>query len=70
MNWLRGIRHRVAHYFGLNHGRVHTWWKGKELWAAFWCDGCGKMQNEGPTGITADSSIQDLAKFKNSAGEP
>ena len=27
MNLLRRIRHRIAHLFGMNCGRVETWWE-------------------------------------------
>ena len=54
MNLFRRIRHRIAHLFGLNCGRVETWWEHPEhgrmagwtsecrLMVGFRCT-CGKL---------------------------
>lgn len=67
MNWLRRLRHRAAHYFGLNKGQVQTWWKGDDLMAGFYCYGCGKTLHSGRTGITANGDLRELHALRERA---
>ena len=41
---LVAVRHRIAHLFGWNLGRVETWWDGDVLMVGFKCSDCGKIE--------------------------
>jgi len=47
VNWFRRMRHRLAHFLGLNGGHVETYWdENGVLWVGFRCDGCGELSHE------------------------
>jgi hypothetical protein len=37
------IRHRLAHWFGWQVGRVDTWWEADRLMVGFRCGVCGAL---------------------------
>lgn len=41
----RTWKHWLAHLFGLNRGRVNTWYDGNQLWVGFRCTGCGELSS-------------------------
>jgi len=38
---MKTIRHKIAHWLGLNLGRVVTWFDGDSLMVGFQCSTCG-----------------------------
>lgn len=39
------ILHRVAHWLGLNYGRVETWHDEDRLLVGFRCTSCGRIED-------------------------
>ena len=50
------MRHRIAHWFGWNHGEVHTQWVNDRLYVSFYCVGCGRFL--GVADITRRTSVR------------
>ena len=42
---LSDIKHKIAHKFHWNFGRVKTWHEDNRLMSGFKCDKCGKMSS-------------------------
>lgn len=40
---MKKLIHRLAHLFGLNKGRVASFWLDDELWIGHRCDGCDEI---------------------------
>lgn len=38
------ILHRLAHLFGVNSGRVHSWHEGEKIMVGFRCEGCNTIE--------------------------
>jgi hypothetical protein len=59
VSWIKmhGIKHLIAHWLGLNGGRVISGYDEKGSWVAFRCSACGHMQGKsyiGPTCVEGE----------------
>lgn len=50
------IIHRLAHFFGVYHGKCFSFWDGDKLMMSFKCTTCGDMSGVHDTGVRSQSN--------------